>query len=761
LSKGDKKKKHRVHNKPGLIPTIGVYCIFALIIIMAIGLVLARALFDITALATDTRDEILPSVIDRQRTAINLERLGRFAETVYRSQDSQIRRKYTLAAHILSQDSIFEKDELINRTAMDAFRDITKISKMRDKQKQIDATTSSLLHTFIPGASNADAILKMPQGKKIMDLIFTASTTDSTEILSVTMKEFSAITDKADLSSQVAAAPLKDARTIFSLRKTSLETDYICANLLQQINTSLEKLSDNLSSNAAVIAGDRFTLINQKVDKAMSTGLLAVGTLLLALLVLLFLAHRDIVTPIIRYIHGLDRLGQGEKELDLPAARLRELDDIFKAGKRSATLMTQLADRTEALEKANNALEKEIEERRKAQNELAKSKKHAEDADRAKSDFLAGMSHEIRTPMNTILGMADLMLETNPTSQQRQYIEIFQSSGEMLLSIINDVLDLSKIEAGEIYLEKSFIDLDDLLEGIREIVSRLAVEKGLKFTIDVADDVPKQILGDRAHLRQVLVNLLDNGIKFTDIGEVRLSIYRAQKDKPGSLSFAIADSGIGISEDAQKQIFKRFTQADTSTTRKYGGTGLGLTICKRLVRLMGGTIYLKSKPGFGSTFSFTLDFDLPEEQTAVKMKQPKNVEKLIQILSENPCNILVAEDSESNQALINLYFSKTTCHLDFAVDGKEALEKFKASQYDLILMDIQMPVMDGHEATRLIRAFEKEHGQPQVPIIAVTANAFTEDQRRCLDAGCTDYLAKPISKANLFQCVTKFITDNT
>jgi len=746
-----------IKKKPGLVPTVGAYFVIAFIAIMTIGLVVSRSLSDITSLATDTRDKVLPAIIDRQRTAVNFERLGRFAETVYRSDNARIRRQYKLAARILSQDSVFEEDDNVNREVVDAYHHIETIANLRNKQERADDHSVALILQFTPGKPATDTMLSLRQGRDMIGLLFSADKARDLDTLSALEEEFAMLAAKVNTTSSNAAAALKDASHLFTQRKIALEASQACAKLWLQVNQSLEQLADNLSINAAVTANDRFTIIVKKADQAMQTGMLAIGALIVALLIFLTLSKRDIVAPIIRYVQGLDTLGQGEKDLNLPEARLKELDDIRGAIERSARLMSQLADRTNALEKANENLELEIEERKKIQKELALSKERAETADRAKSDFLAGMSHEIRTPMNTILGMADLMLETDPTQEQRQYIEISQSSGEMLLGIINDVLDLSKIEAGEVCLEQVVIDIDEFVERTREIVAARANQKGLGFYIDVADDVPGQFLGDPIHLRQVLVNLIDNGVKFTDEGEVRLSIHRAQKDNPGTLTFTVTDSGIGIPLEAQEQIFLRFTQADASTTRKYGGTGLGLVICRRLVELMGGTIHLKSAPRQGSTFFFTLDFTLPKQLKDVSAKRPKNMESLIHVLSGTPRKILVAEDSDGNQALIELYFKETACRLDFAADGSETLEKYKTSPYDLVLMDIQMPIMDGYEATRRIRAFETEHDMLPVPIVAVTANAFKEDQHRCIKAGCTDYLAKPISKAGLLQCVARLL----
>lgn len=753
-SKENTNKKHR--NRPGLIPTVAVYLIIAVITIMTIGLVVSRSLSDISELATDTRDTVLPSILSHQRTAINLDKLGRFAETIYRARDAKTRRQYKLAARVLSQDSVFEENETVNRTVVDAYHGIERLAKLRVRQEEIAVESAKTMISFGPNKPAGQSFKGLVNGQALVSLLIRIDNAPNLDALTKLEAELAMLIPFSVKEIAASTEPYKTIQRFLSLREKELRIGLQCTALWDQINISLDNLSDKLAVSAAVTADDRFTTIAATADQAMHTSLLAAGALLLSLTILLFMAQRDIVSPILQYVKGLNNISQGAAPA-LPPARLKELDAIRKAVERSGSLMAQIANRTDALEKANKTLEEEIEERISAQRKLAWSKERAEAADQAKSDFLAGMSHEIRTPMNTILGMADLMLETDPSVEQRQYIEIFQSSGEMLLNIINDVLDLSKIESGEIGLEETVITLKDFLNRTREIVAGRAVQKGLSFSVDVDKDVPPQIVGDPIRLRQVLVNLIDNGVKFTEEGSVRLTIHAEDPEHPARLTFRVIDTGIGIPQNVQDQIFRRFTQADASTTRQYGGTGLGLSICRRLVKLMDGTITLNSTPDAGSTFQFTLDFTLPDEQTAPQPQHPKDMDELVAALSGMSTKILVAEDSDSNQALIELYFSKTDCTLDFAADGQQAVDLFTTKKYDLVLMDIQMPVMDGYEATRSIRALEAEQGTGPIPIVAVTANAFMEDQRRCLDAGCTDYLAKPVSKAGLLQCVAHYV----
>jgi len=754
-------KKKRMGNdpggrigKPGLVPTMVAFHLIALIVVATIGLMISRSMTRIGALATDTRDTVLPEIFVKQRTAVNLERLGRFAETVYQAEDPRIRREYRLAARILTQDSIFGEPE-INRQVVDAYRDIEAVATLRDEQDNKRRKAETLFLDFAPGGGRIRPLLSLPGGDDMASTLFLASRARSIETLTALRAEFDRAAAAARQASGDAPALLDQAAEYLNLREQDLRIETRCERLWLHVNTTLEQVAGNLTVEAATTADSRFTAIAAEAGQAIQTGILAVTVLTLAIGVLIYFVHRVIVVPILRCVGGLDRIGRGERDIALPGAHLRELHDISEAVERSGALMAELADRTEDMRRTNDALAEEIETRKKVQEDLALAKERAEAADRAKSDFLAGMSHEIRTPMNTILGMAELMLETNPTPLQQQYIEIFQSSGEMLLGIINDVLDLSKIEAGEVVLENAPIDTRQFAERTREVVAGRVRQKGLVFTVDIGERVPPHFTGDPVRLRQILVNLIDNGVKFTEKGTVRLTIDRAGGDPPGRMTFTVTDTGIGIPREVQGEIFNRFTQADASTTRKYGGTGLGLAICDRLVRLMGGTIRLVSAPGRGSTFSFTLNFSVDEPAVERPRADRPTLEQLTERLVRTPVHLLVAEDSDSNQALIELYFSKTACTIDFASDGREAVDKFTGDKYDMVLMDIQMPVMDGYAATRAIRALERERGAAPTPVIAVTANAFREDQERCEAAGCTDYLAKPASKLKLLECVVR------
>ena len=396
------------------------------------------------------------------------------------------------------------------------------------------------------------------------------------------------------------------------------------------------------------------------------------------------------------------------------------------------------------------AAARDVTERKRVEAELRAAKAVAESASQTKSDFLASMSHEIRTPMNAIIGIADLLAKTPLSPEQNKYVQIFRRAGDNLLHIINDILDLSKVEASQLEMERTGFSLNDVLEKVTEMVAVRAHEKGLALVCEIAPKVPTALVGDPTLLSQVLLNLLGNAIKFTESGEVALRVKPdADSTVPGALQFTVSDTGIGIPGEKLSAVFERFTQADSSTTRRYGGSGLGLTISKRLVELMGGRIWVESELGKGSVFSFAVPLEIwarTRRPTAAPVGA--GPEAPLPALS-----ILLAEDSPDNCTITMAYLEDTPYRVEIAETGAIACKKFMAGHYDLVLMDRQMPIMDGLTATRTIRAWEQANDRPLTPIIALTASALKGDREMCLAAGCTAFLTKPIKQEVLLQAI--------
>jgi signal transduction histidine kinase/ActR/RegA family two-component response regulator len=381
--------------------------------------------------------------------------------------------------------------------------------------------------------------------------------------------------------------------------------------------------------------------------------------------------------------------------------------------------------------------------------DLVEARDAADAANVAKSRFLANMSHEIRTPLNGVLAMAEVMARDDLASAQRERLAVVRQSGEQLLSVLNDVLDLSKIEAGKLELESQDFDLDRIAQSVGEGFAAVAEGKHLAFSVEVAEEARGMWRGDGDRLRQIVSNLVSNALKFTPTGQVTARFELADA---GGVRLSVTDTGIGIPADKIASLFEKFTQADSSTTRRYGGTGLGLAICRELAQLMNGSISVVSKEGEGSTFFA----ELPLERSLASVATP--APEAVVEMQPRCIRLLAAEDNPVNQKVLQAIVEPMDVELEIVGDGRSAVEAWRTGEFDVILMDIQMPIMDGIAATRAIRAAETEAPRQRTPILALTANALVHQIEEYLAAGMDGHIAKPIEIAKLYEAVNRALT---
>jgi len=468
--------------------------------------------------------------------------------------------------------------------------------------------------------------------------------------------------------------------------------------------------------------------------------ILVIGLSLAVAGVLGIVLQSRVSSPILEIARVAQRISQTHQFQDRVA--VASDDELGVLAESFNDMLEEIQRRDTELAQHRRNLEEQVAERSRVNAELRVAKKNAEDAARLKSEFLANMSHEIRTPMNGVMGMISLVLDRCTDSEEREQLLMAESAAQSLITILNDILDLSKIEAGKMSLEAIDFDLAETVRESLRIFDSAVRQKHLELRLSVADGCPKWVRGDPARLRQLLVNLVGNAVKFTTEGWVQVLVEVAG---PGVLRFAVRDTGIGIPPEKLGAIFEAFTQADGSHTRRFGGTGLGLTITRRLVDLMGGRVWAESAIGRGSLFSFELPLE-PGSRPA-----PATPEMAISAEPIPMLHVLVAEDNPVNQKVICAMLRRQGWSYTLAANGVEAWDDFRGGRFDLILMDVQMPEMDGLEATRLIREEERRRGGERVPIVALTAHAFQSQHEQCRAEGMDGVLAKPISLPSLLR----------
>jgi PAS domain S-box-containing protein len=438
-----------------------------------------------------------------------------------------------------------------------------------------------------------------------------------------------------------------------------------------------------------------------------------------------------------------DMTGQGEVRIERPSG-----DEII----------CQWRARPRPMGEGVTIVFDDITGRVQVENELREAIRSADAAFRAKSEFLAVMSHEIRTPMNSIIGFTELLLDTPVDKRQRDYMEIVRANGITLLELINNVLEFSRIESGKVDVNLAPVDLAELVAGVIDSMWVEASRKGIELFSRIQDEVPQKVMAVELELRRILLNLVSNGVKFTDHGSVQVFAQVMFADDKQFLLFQVNDTGIGIEQDKVDRLFKTFSQVDSSSTRRFGGTGLGLAISKKLCEAMGGRMWMQSTPGKGSTFFFTMPLVTVDHATLPRPKQEKKEESeaaSAPVVEQRPLAILVAEDEPMNQLLVKRFLSKMGQTCDLANNGREAVERLKASHYDLVLMDVQMPEMDGIHAAKEVRSGNCGDDRKGVYICALTAYAMAGDQERCIDAGMNDYLSKPLTLPSLRRAIER------
>ncbi|MDD5296278.1 MAG: response regulator [Rhodocyclaceae bacterium] len=707
--------------------------------------------------AADTRDNVLPVIVNQQEISRDIERLILFGEELLNSTDSSKRRQARLSAQmIVYNEPAFRSDPTVKQVGIQTLTLLADLAVQRDHRDELNINTFKILLSIDP--SLPVFFSPIPGlGESLQDVLIRAMSTDSVAGLDDIRRRVGAYLQKS-------GAPLPPGLStkvhqLLALRREIVAIDQGNDKVWGEAAHRLKTVTDTLATQAQLQTRGRFTEIQEQARQVELVGIAGLAFLIGLLSFFAWVAHRMFIRPLGQATDVLERALHGEAVGQFPGSAIAEIGSIVVAANTLVDNTKALAEerqkllsaRLDAAVEATNNMEVLVQQRTQ---ELEQAMRQAEAANASKRSFLANMSHEIRTPMNGILGMAQLLRREGVTAKQADRLDKMDNAAQHLLGIINDILDLSKIEAGRLVLEETDVVVGSLAANVLSMLGERAQAKNLQLRVE-AEPMP-HLLGDSVRLQQALLNYATNAVKFTERGSVILRIRRLEESADSLLiRFEVQDTGIGIDAEKLGKLFSAFEQADTSTTRKYGGTGLGLAITKKLAELMGGCVGVESQPGMGSTFWFTARLKRGQAPVALVPAKGGAGSAEAMLLRDYPGRrVLLVEDEIVNREVALDLLNDVGPRVDIAEDGVQAVDLATRNDYDLILMDMQMPNLDGLEATRRIRRLAN---RTHTPIVAMTANAYAEDKARCFDAGMNDFITKPIDPDILFETMLKWL----